>query len=167
MIRFLFLTLLISIGISGLSQNKSRFDQKINRNVLFGQVTLEAFEGDICKDWYGPEYKSYLPKTGIIKKLRKKSFNDVSITLILGSWCHDSHREVPRFIKILDEIHFPFQKLRMNALDTNKQSPDYDAKSNNVSKVPTAIIYRNGIEVGRIIETPNKSLEKDLLKILN
>jgi len=167
MLRFLFLTLLISIAISGFTQNKSRFDQKINRNVLYGQVTLEAFEGDICKDWYGPEYKSYHPKAGIINKLKKKSFDDVSITLILGSWCHDSHREVPRFIKILDEIRFPFQKLTMNALDTKKNSPDYDAKSNNVNRVPTAIIYRNGKEIGRIIETPNKSLEKDLLKILN
>jgi len=167
MLRFLFLVLLISIGISGFSQNKSKFDQRINRNVLHGRVTLEAFEGDIYKDWYGPEYKSYHPKKGILNKLRKKTFDDISITLILESWCHDSHREVPRFIKILDEIRFPFQKLTMNALDTKKNSPDYDAKSNNVSRVPTAIIYCNGKEIGRIIETPKKSLEKDLLKILN
>lgn len=55
----------------------------------------------------------------------------------------------------------------MNALDTNKTSPDYDAKANNVTNVPTTIIYRKGNEIGRIIESPKLSLEEDLLIILS
>jgi hypothetical protein len=55
----------------------------------------------------------------------------------------------------------------MNALDTKKESPDFDAIANKVSLVPTFIVYRNNQEIGRIIETPNQSLEKDLLKILS
>ena len=161
------LILFFAISNSLSAQNKTIEDSRINRKVLYGNVTLEAFEMDICKDWYGPEYKSFQPKKSIITKLKKQKFNEISIVLILGSWCHDSHREVPRFIKILDQIHFPFEKLQMNALDTKKQSPDYDAKGNNVGRVPTAIVYRNEIEIGRIIETPQKSLEKDLLKILS
>ena len=37
----------------------------------------------------------------------------------------------------------------------------------NIEKVPTFIFYKNGIEIGRIIESPEKSIEKDFLKILN
>ncbi|MCU0370461.1 MAG: thioredoxin family protein [Bacteroidales bacterium] len=33
----------------------------------------------------------------------------------------------------------------------------------NIQKVPTFIIYRKGREIGRIIETPYTTLEKDLL----
>jgi hypothetical protein len=35
-----------------------------------------------------------------------------------------------------------------------------------VERVATFIVYRNGREIGRIIESPGISLEKDLLKIL-
>lgn len=142
-------------------------DENFNRKVLHGQVTLDVFEMDMCKEWYSPEYNSYKIKKGILKKLKTKKLDNISISLILGSWCHDTHREVPRFIKILDAIDFPFENLHMNALDTRKSSPDYDTKSNSISKVPTAIIYKGGIELGRIIESPKKTLEKDLLRILS
>ncbi|MDQ2180626.1 thioredoxin family protein [Marinifilum sp. D714] len=167
MIKSLLFFLFVGINLTAAAQNKTIEDTRLKKHVLYGRVTLEAFELDICKDWYGPEYKKYKAKNGIIKKLRKQSFEKIRIDLILGSWCHDSHREVPRFIKILDEIRFPFENLNMNALDTKKESPDYNAKVNHVSRVPTAIIYRNNEEIGRIIETPNQSLEKDLLKILS
>jgi uncharacterized protein (DUF1015 family) len=35
-----------------------------------------------------------------------------------------------------------------------------------IEKVPTFIVYRNGEEIGRIIETPIKSMEEDLYEIL-
>jgi hypothetical protein len=36
----------------------------------------------------------------------------------------------------------------------------------NIERVPTFIIMNEGIEIGRIIETPEETLEADLLKIL-
>ena len=36
----------------------------------------------------------------------------------------------------------------------------------NIHHVPTFILYQNGIEVNRIIETPVESLEKDLIAII-
>lgn len=55
----------------------------------------------------------------------------------------------------------------MYALDTDKTSPNFDAKANNVTNIPTIIIYRNRIEIGRIIESSKLSLEKDLFKIIS
>lgn len=149
------------------AQNHSKEDRRIKKQVLFGQITLEAFGMEICKNWYDPEYKAYKAKSNILKKLRKANFDDITITLIFGSWCHDSHREVPRFIKILEEINYPLDGLQMNALDTYKTSPDYDANAQNITHVPTIIISRNEKEIGRIIERPKKSLEKDLIKIIS
>jgi thiol-disulfide isomerase/thioredoxin len=163
------LILLVFLGISSslFAQNKTIEDTRLKKQVLYGKITLEAFDMDICRDWYAKEYKTFTAKKGLINKLEKQSFEEIRIDLILGSWCHDSHREVPRFIKILEQINFPFDQLHMNALDTKKESPDFDAIANKVSLVPTFIVYRNSQEIGRIIETPKKSLEKDLLKILS
>jgi len=42
----------------------------------------------------------------------------------------------------------------------------FDIDNLDIKRVPTFIIYENGEEIGRIIETPKKSLEKDLEKIV-
>lgn len=165
--RILVLILFICVNVNLFSQNKTIEDVRFNKHVLYGQVTLEAFEMDICKDWYGKEYKSYQTKKRVIDRLKKQSFENIQIDLILGSWCHDSHREIPRFIKILDQIEFPYEKLNMNALDSKKNSPDFNAKAKNIIRIPTAIVYKNNQEIGRIVETPKKTLEKDFLKILS
>jgi hypothetical protein len=44
---------------------------------------------------------------------------------------------------------------------------EIEAKRYDIKKIPTIIIYRNNTEIGRIIETPHTTLEKDLLDILN
>ena len=36
----------------------------------------------------------------------------------------------------------------------------------NIERVPTFIIYRGEKEIGRIVETPKKSLERDLWNIV-
>ncbi len=141
------------------AQNNTKEDSIINKKILYGQVNLDAFDMDFCSTWYVTEHDSYKADKAILENLLEQSLEDISISLILGSWCHDSHREVPRFIKILEEINYPFDQLNMNALDTNKTSPDFDAKANNITNVPTAIIYRNGKEIGRIIESPTLSLK--------
>jgi hypothetical protein len=51
-------------------------------------------------------------------------------------------------------------------LDKNKKSPKNLEKGMNIHHVPTFILYQNGIEVNRIIETPVESLEKDLIAII-
>ncbi len=161
---FLFLS---TIAIHLKAQDKTKEDSRIKQEVLFGQVTLEAFDMDLFKKWYAPEYKTYQTKKRILKQFADQNLENISIDLIFGSWCHDSHREVPRLIKILEEIDFPFLQVRMNALDTNKKSPSFDAEANNVELVPTFIIYRDKSEIGRIIESPKNSLEEDLFNIIS
>ena len=161
------LILLSILTISLQAQNKTIEDSRIEKQILYGQVNLEAFQMDLCKGWYAPEYKSYKIKEETLKQLTDQKLSNISINLIFGSWCHDSHQEVPRFIKILEEINFPFPQLKMHALDTYKKSPSYDAKANQVEFVPTMIIYRGKTEIGRIIESPELTLEEDLFNIIS
>ncbi len=85
----------------------------------------------------------------------------------MGTWCSDSRREVPRFYKILDELNYPEEKVELINVDRNKVGIENSVDSLNIELVPTFIIYSKGEEIGRIIETPKESLEKDLAKILN
>jgi hypothetical protein len=77
---------------------------------------------------------------------------------------------VPRVLKMLDCCNFPMQNLQLvmvgNADSLYKKSPQHEEAGRNILRVPTIIIEKNGEEVGRIIEFPVLSLEKDLLSIL-
>ncbi len=53
-----------------------------------------------------------------------------------------------------------------NQQDSYKQSPQHEENGRNIIRVPTIIIEDNFKEVGRIVEYPVVSLEKDMLSIL-
>jgi hypothetical protein len=71
---------------------------------------------------------------------------------------------------MLDCCNFPMQNLQLvmvgNADSLYKKSPQHEEAGKNIVRVPTIIVEQNGKEIGRIIEFPVSSLEKDMLSIL-
>lgn len=161
-IMFLTLFIIISFAISLSGQPEG----KVPVEMLIGKVKLKDFSKLPYLAWYEEEYNSYnvdenaFMKTGKIDK-------SIKIKVLFGSWCGDSRREVPRFIKILKHLKFKNKKVQYIGLDRSKTAPGLDVMEYNIQYVPTFIFYRNGKEIGRIIETPTESLEKDLIKILS
>ncbi|HZY26606.1 MAG TPA: thioredoxin family protein, partial [Bacteroidales bacterium] len=92
--------------------------------------------------------------------------NDITIKVVMGTWCPDSRREVPRFMKVLNLWHFPVSKLTFIGVDNEKKSPVGEYVNLGIVRVPTFIVYKNNIEAGRIIENPSTSLEQDIVNIL-
>ncbi|WP_299529705.1 thioredoxin family protein [Ulvibacterium sp.] len=163
---FLFFTVLAT-GLFG--QNQEVF-LKDGRPFLLGKITLEAFEKEPYRNWYQKSYLDYGVDETLIR-LFKLKLADCRIQLFLGTWCGDSKREVPRFIKILREADFPLENLEIIALDRRKEwykkSPGGEEKGKNIKKVPTMLFLKNGTEINRIVESPVESLEEDMALILN
>ena len=82
---------------------------------------------------------------------------------MFGTWCHDSKREVPRMLRILDSAGVGTEQISLIGVDINKAEPKGREKLYNLRNTPTLILLKNGKEVGRIIERPNVSLEADLI----
>src|SRR4030095_10433075 len=120
-------------------------------------------------DWFKPNYDSYRVDSFTCNFIRPLLAGK-SITIFMGTWCGDSKREVPRVLKMLDCCGFPEKQLQLimvsNLSDAYKQSPQHEEKGRNIIRVPTIIIEEKGKEVGRIVEFPKTSLEKDMLTIL-
>jgi thiol-disulfide isomerase/thioredoxin len=116
--------------------------------------------------WYLKGIDDYQIKTEAINKLLEINKDDLSIKIVMGIWCPDSRREVPRFMRVMDAWHFPVEKLIFIGVDDAKQSPVGEYTSLNIQRVPTFILYKNNIEAGRIIENPKTSLEQDMVDIL-
>lgn len=89
------------------------------------------------------------------------------VTVVLGTWCSDSAREVPRLWRSLDEAggEVPFA-IRYVAVNEAKTEPAEPIARFAVEFVPTFIVLRDGREVGRIVEEAPHGIENDLLALL-
>lgn len=164
-IFILILILLISSNLPAQQFNNSTIDTVKNKKMLIGYCTREAFLDTAFKDWFDEQYNNYQPDYEIIDQLEGK-LDDISITIVMGTWCSDSREQIPAFYKILDELNYPSDKVTLICVDRKKRGLSNEADDLNIELVPTIIFYRNGEEIGRIIETPQESLEKDLLGIV-
>jgi thioredoxin 1 len=141
---------------------------------LIGPLTRDAWLE------FAPELKeeavAYIPSPDLVKALSYYP-DDVTVTCVLGTWCHDSQREVPRFWSLLDKAAAPGIMFTMIAVGRNDAPealiwegdhgivPGYRNRFD-IEYVPTFIVSNNGVEIGRIVETPEVTLEADLANIL-
>ena len=93
-------------------------------------------------------------------------FGDIEIYVLFGTWCHDSQREVPRFLQLLNSLNIQENYIHLIGLNFLKNEPQDRGKHFQIKKTPTFVFLRNQKEIGRIVEMPEISLEADLLKIL-
>jgi hypothetical protein len=98
---------------------------------------------------------------------------------VLGTWCHDSQREVPRFWRMLDLLPaatpLSLEMIGVGRSGDDKASAalarlgfgDRFREENGIEFVPTFIVLdEDGNEVGRIVETPQVGLAEDLVALL-
>lgn len=130
-----------------------------------GKCSLsDLMSGDFGK-YYSSEYSGYDPDSAFIRKIGQR-YGDAEITIVLGTWCHDSQVQVPRFFRILDALDIKTPTPELICVDREKQAGEIDTEELRITRVPTFIVYRSGKEVGRITETPETTLEEDLCIIL-
>ncbi|SRX54115.1 thioredoxin family protein [Aequorivita sp. CIP111184] len=134
--------------------------------MLLGQANRKGFQMDAFKDWFNTGYEDYKVDSKTIEQL-KPLLQEVNITVFMGTWCEDSQRETPHFYKILDDAGFDESKLTLITVSEEKTTPQGFEKGKDITNVPTIIFYKDGKELGRIVEYPIESLEKDMSAILS
>ena len=141
---------------------------------LIGPLSREAWSAFAPE--LAPEAASYEPSPDVVAALSALD-RDLRVVCVLGTWCSDSRREVPRFWKVMEACGLAAESLEMLAVgraddpaalaweESRGVAPGYRARYG-VELVPTFIVYEGGLELGRIVETPAVSLEADLAAIL-
>ena len=150
-----------------ITKNKIITDDRTERKELVGTCTRVGFQKEGFQRWFDKGYNEYQPKEEIINKLKAVSlYKGVTIKIIFGTWCGDSKREIPRFYKLVDKANIPENIISLTAVDTKKTSRDKRIEGIAFTRIPTFIFYKNAREIGRIVESTEKSLEEDMLTIL-
>ena len=148
------------------SQAKSEItkDEKTGKPMLLGEVTREAFE-DTNFTWFDNEYSEYRVDTASINGLEEK-ISKFNFKIILGTWCEDSQMFVPRLIKIFGKLNLPPKSYSLICVDLEKKGLKREVDNLDIQLVPTIIIYSEDVEIGRIVESPQENLEKDIVRLI-
>ena len=137
--------------------------------ILLGKTTRERLAQAPFDSWYIKNYESYIVDSNIAAQA-KPLLGNKRFLLFMGTWCGDSRREVPRMYRILDYCQVkPAQITLINLSNSDtayKQSPGHEEQGLNIRRVPTLLIFEGKREIGRVVESPVTSLEKDILAIV-
>lgn len=130
---------------------------------LLGPVTRDEIFAK-CPEWQAVA-AAYTPAPEAVERLRAVP-QEVLVEVFLGSWCDDSKSHVSEFLKILEVVDNPLIRTEYIGIpeDKAKRPPYYRGKD--IVKIPTFIVLIDGVEKGRIIENPVKTVEDDLLAIV-
>jgi cyclophilin family peptidyl-prolyl cis-trans isomerase/HEAT repeat protein/thiol-disulfide isomerase/thioredoxin len=121
-----------------------------------------------------PDYaqlkSQYAPDATVLEMMKSYVQPGDRVEVYMGTWCPDSQREVPKFLRIVGDLRTQFAvdlPATYFALDRSKQKPAKLIAGKSVDKVATFIYYRDGHEIGRIVEKPaSPQFEDDLLAIV-
>ncbi len=136
--------------------------------VLLGRLIwseLAAVEG-----WQA-ERDIYLPEAEAVAQLASAA-GRYKVVAVLGTWCEDSAREVPRLQRVLDEIAGDRFEAVLVGVDRTKKVTDAEVAAllpdgTVMDRVPTIFVFDElGAELGRVVETAERPLEQLLVEFL-
>lgn len=130
---------------------------------LVGALTRETlFEKN-------PEWQAvaaaYQPKPDCVEKLRASAL-EVKVEIYLGTWCSDSKAHVSEYFKVMEMADTPLIQTACTGIPEDKDKRASFYRGKDITKLPTFLVFIDGREAGRIVETPDKSVEEDLVRIL-
>jgi hypothetical protein len=130
---------------------------------LIGHVTRGALE--YYETWKTLRAEDYTPDAAAVQTIASR-WRGVRVLVILGTWCKDSKRDLPRFFKIADLGKLPLDDVTFIAVDRSKKDPEGLTETHKIERVPTFVFFRGATEVGRVTEKPTTTLEADIAAIL-
>lgn len=134
--------------------------------VLKGYFDRHVMEEDPHFSWFKTNYDAYQLDSSITAQIATLT-DDVHFIMVVGTWCGDSKRELPKQFKILDAAKVPEDNVTIFGVDRSKKSQEGTTDKYTILRVPTLIVFRGEQELGRIVEHPRVTNEADLLRLLS
>lgn len=137
------------------------------QDTIVGYFDFEQLQNEPYNIWYETEYASYSLDTATLNNELIENLKRVEMIVVIGTWCSDSQREIPRLVKILNYLAYDTHHIIAIGVNRNKRAPFTEVDELHIEYVPTIIFKYEDKEIGRIIESPEVSLEKDILSIVS
>jgi len=136
------------------------------QGMLIGKFTKEDLQKPPYEDWFKSEYDKFKPSAEAMETI-KNNISNYEIMAFMGTWCGDSKREVPKFLKILDEAGYDLSNLTLVGVSRSKTTPEKLEEGWDINRVPSIIFIKDGKEINRFVEYPRETIEEDIAKIVS
>lgn len=147
------LAALFMVGLSGCATKSCCLQTE---SAVIGPIAADSLRQDY------PVFEQGYGNSGVASALAVPA--DIEVLAYFGSWCSDSQREVPHFMRLAEASDL---KVRYIGLNRTKTEPAAEIARWTITRIPTFIVLKNGTEIGRIVEQPTTTLRGDLQKILD
>lgn len=155
---------LIMAGCRGEGPYRMTVESK-GTKIVVGKFTRSLLESDSSFAWFRLNYDAFTPDSASIAYLSTAA-QDVHFIVIGGTWCGDTKHELPKFFKTVSLSHIPETNMEMYGVDRSKKSNDGVTEKYGITRVPTFILFSDGKEIGRIVESTKNGMEFDLADLL-
>jgi thiol-disulfide isomerase/thioredoxin len=169
-IFFVFSVFIYGIGNAQSKTDTLNLDSNTkDKNMIIGKTTLEILRQNTeFWDEYTAHYASYAADEKKINEISNILMNrNIHIISVIGTWCGDTKEQFPVLQKILNNLPISNLSIEYIGVNRDKLAGEVDISALNISFIPAFIFYENSKEIGRIVETPEDTMENHILKILN
>lgn len=136
------------------------------RKMLYGVINRGLIANDTAFGWFNENMKYGQPDAAAVNTFKQKK-DKFSLLVFGGTWCEDTQNLLPKFYQLIDASGFPENKINLLAVDRQKQTVNNFHFIYKITKVPTFIVLKKGLEIGRVTEYGTKGdITKELGEIV-
>jgi hypothetical protein len=129
---------------------------------VVGAVPLESLS-ERLPEWQAA-VERHRPEPDVVERLRQAG--PAHVEILFATWCADSFDHVPPLLSALAAADNPDVSVELIGLDRDKMEPGGRGLLREIERVPTVVVLREGREIGRVVETPEASMDRDVARIL-
>lgn len=136
-----------------------------NTKILKGTINRQVLESDPAFPWFSENLKGQANAEAV--EIFKNNASQFTMVVFGGTWCSDTRNLLPVFYRLVDKSGYPDKQITLIGVDRQKTAPNDLHKTYNISQVPTFIVFKNGKEVGRVVEYgKDGQIDKELGEIV-
>lgn len=140
-------------------------DSRYVDSIAVGSTSLDDFLKNTSYKWLNKKSNIKVEKDQLM--FFKNHGSDYQFKCFIGTWCSDTHIMMPELISFFKKIKYNFSNVRIIMMDRSKQALNNEKANFDIQYLPTIIIYKNEIEIGRIIEVTKHSVSQDIFNIIH
>jgi thiol-disulfide isomerase/thioredoxin len=161
----LVLFMIVSLSLSAQNTYVQSTDAKNGSVVYKGAIRFGDLLWEDDFKWLEKGAEKYKPNKKALKYLAGHLHN-YKMVVFLGTWCIDSKEMIPELYKVLQLTNYPMEQYLMFGTDREKTTLNSEHLLYNITNVPTVILFKGYSEIGRIVESTDKSIERDLVNTI-
>ena len=159
-VKNLLIIIAILLGYEAIGQiNSTVVDINTKEKMLMGYCDKKGLEKGVYGAYFESQYDIYKPASAYVSKISDK-IDEYEITIVMGTWCIDSKREVPHFYKVINEAGYNDKRVKVIAVNKKKEAILVDI--DDFLKKFEKVVFDTDNTVG-----PKSISKQELMKVMN